>query len=1124
MATQFLGALNDNIYRFVVSLLILDLFVKDGAGVGFLALSEGLLVLPFILFSTYAGYLADRFSKSGIIRMMKAFEVLIMSGALYCFWSQNIVGLLLLLFLLGLHSAIFSPCKYGILPEILAEENLSKGNGYLEFWTFLAIVFGTSLGGLVKAVSTPPYILPGVIVLAIASCGLFSSFFVPRTVAGENVLKFKLNFISDFRSTISEIRQHRELFLAVIAISFFWGMGAIIRLNALIFEKFTVQASEFETAIFFTIFALGIGLGSVAAGIVSAGKVELGLVPLGAMGIAAFSCMLSLVDDSPFLAHSSIALLGLSGGFFIVPLNSFLQRYSIASSRGRYIAATNLLSFVGVLAASGAVWVFIDILGLTPRQVFLCCAVVTAAVSVYIVRTMPQMLLRCLNWLFSHTIYRLRVFGKEHVPETGGALLVCNHVSYVDPLLLLASIERPIRFLMYRPIYEHRLINPIARAVRAIAVSSEDKPREIAQSLSQARAAIEAGELVCIFAEGAITRTGNLLSFRKGFERIMKGASEAPIIPVHLDELWGSIFSFKGGRFVWKRPKRLPYPATISFGRPLCSKTPAHEVRQAVQELGSNAFRYRRDADKLLHAGFVSEARRHPLRACMVDSQGQALNFGQVLVRAFALAESFRTSGFSGPAIGLLLPPGTAAAICNIAALLAGKIVVNLNYTLSQEAIESAVAKSGISTVVSAKEFIQHLNYSLSSKVKINFVEELANELGVLQKIESFLKAVFLPIRSEANDNLATLIFSSGSTGDPKGVMLSHGNIASNVCAVCDVCQVRNGDVVVGILPFFHSFGFMATLWLPLLSGIKVVYHSNPTDVATIGMMVERHKATMIMTTPTFLAMYTRKCSEQQFASLRYVVVGAEKLPVATASAFAKKYGIMPREGYGATELSPVAMLNIDSFVDGNNGQVGEKLSTVGHPLPGVAVKIVDVETHQTLAPNTEGLLLVKGPNVMLGYWQDEEKTKEVIENGWYITGDIARIDEDGFVTITDRLSRFSKIGGEMVPHVKIEEEIQKVLGTDERRCVVVGVPDERKGEKLVVLSLGELDANHIVKQLRERGLSNLWIPKPENFIPIDAFPILGSGKLDLRALKQYALGRLGSPGDADNSASLRSY
>jgi acyl-[acyl-carrier-protein]-phospholipid O-acyltransferase/long-chain-fatty-acid--[acyl-carrier-protein] ligase len=335
--------------------------------------------------------------------------------------------------------------------------------------------------------------------------------------------------------------------------------------------------------------------------------------------------------------------------------------------------------------------------------------------------------------------------------------------------------------------------------------------------------------------------------------------------------------------------------------------------------------------------------------------------------------------------------------------------------------------------------------------------------------------------------------------------MLSHHNILSNVESIAQVIQFTPRDRIMGVLPLFHSFGFTGTLWLPLLTGFGVVYHPNPTDAKTIGETIQKFQATLFISTSTFYAGYLRRCTKEEFASLRYVIAGAEKLREPIAKAYQEKYGITILEGYGCTELAPVVSVNTPDVIDGKEKQVGHKPGTVGQPIPGVAVKVVDPDSSRALPSGEEGLLLIKGPNLMLGYLNQPQLTEQALRRGWYVTGDIAAVDEDGFIRIIDRITRFSKIGGEMVPHLKIEEAISEALGG--AASVVTAVPDERRGEKLMAYyTHNGMTKEELWNKLNQSDLPKLWIPKRENLHLIDALPLLGSGKVDLKKIKTLAM------------------
>jgi acyl-[acyl-carrier-protein]-phospholipid O-acyltransferase/long-chain-fatty-acid--[acyl-carrier-protein] ligase len=525
-------------------------------------------------------------------------------------------------------------------------------------------------------------------------------------------------------------------------------------------------------------------------------------------------------------------------------------------------------------------------------------------------------------------------------------------------------------------------------------------------------------------------------------------------------------------------------------------------VRQAIQELSADATEHRKTTADRLDRRAIKLARRNWSRFAMADSTGRELTCGRVLTGSFLIANWMRRHSKPGEMIGVLLPPTAAGALVNVGATIARRIPVNLNFTAGREAMQAAIAQCGIQTVISSKVFLAKAG--IEPLPGTLYVEDILARAGKPAQLWALLQARFAPARRGSPDDLATVIFSSGSTGVPKGVMLSHYNVIANIEAMAQVFWIGSQDRIVGVLPFFHSFGFTVTIWFPLVAGCGAVYHANPTDAATIGKVVAKYRATFLLSTPTFCSTYTRKCSKEDFASLRYVLVGAEKLRQPVADAFREKFSVELLEGYGCTEMSPVVAVNAPSYEAGKDSQIGTKPGTVGHPLPGVAARIVDPETFQPLPPESEGLLLVKGANRMSGYLGQPEKTADCIRDGWYVTGDIALVDDEGFIRITDRLSRFSKIGGEMVPHLKVEEAIGSVLEC--APCAVTAVADAQRGERLVALYVSPgLAPGDLWQRLADTALPRLWLPKRENVYAVDELPLLGTGKLDLRALKALA-------------------
>jgi acyl-[acyl-carrier-protein]-phospholipid O-acyltransferase / long-chain-fatty-acid--[acyl-carrier-protein] ligase len=1118
IATQFQGAFNDNAIKKLVVFLALASTLPHAERNRIVTMANALFALPFIFFSMYGGFLASRFSKRSVTIGVKVFEITVMLFFTFALVQKSLYLGLVAVCLMGVHSAFFGPSKYGLLPELLADPRLSWGNGILEMGTMVAIIAGAGVAGvLAEHLHWSP--LSGLMLLSLTGLGLVLSLGISRVPAADPGRAFRWNSFSELWREVVSMRKDRVLWLSLWGSTYFWFLAALLDQNIVFYGTDVLHLTESKIGLLLAGLAIGIGAGSLAAGFLSGSKIEYGLIPLGTVGMTSFASALSLPGWSFAGVLLLLTAMGFSAGFFLVPINALLQHRPPADRKAGVLAAANLLSFVGALLAAGATTLLMNTLGLGPMGVFLLSAVVTLGATAYVLVLLPDALLRLVLWLLTHTFYRIRVEGRLNIPEKGGALFVANHSAYVDALLLIASTDRHIRFIMYRDIYDHPLIRPFAKIMGAIPISASMGPRELIHSLRTASEAIQNGEVVCIFAEGQMTRTGQLLPFARGLERIMKDV-QAPIIPVALEGVWGSIFSFERGRFFWKLPEHIPYPLTVSFGTPLPHGASAVEVRRSVQDLYSAAWAHRKGRMHTIGRSFITRARSHPFRFAMADGLTGSVGFGAALMRAIFLARRLRAAWVDQENVGILLPPSIPGALVNVAAFLCGRVPVNLNYTASDDVIASCARQCGIRTVVTSRAFLEKVKLTVPGETV--YLEDVAAGPGGGEKLVAALLAWLVPARllllnlgegrRAGLDDLATIIFSSGSTGDPKGVMLSHYNIVSNVDQIGQTFALDANDRILGILPFFHSFGFTATLAMPAVLGVGVVYHVSPLDARAIAALTRQYGATFLLATPTFLQAYVRRCEPSAFGSIRFVMAGAEKLPERIAQAFEDQFGVRPLEGYGCSECSPVVTVNTRDYRAKGFRQIGGKRGKIGHPLPGMTVRIVDPETQAPKAVGEPGLLLVRGPNVMQGYLGLPEKTAAVLKDGWYTTGDMATLDEDGFLQITDRLSRFSKIGGEMVPHVKLEDVLQDLSGMTDRVFAVTGVPDDKKGEKLIVLhTLGDEPLKACLAKLPSAGLPNLWVPRASQFFQVETIPHLGTGKMDLRKIRDIALERTAS-------------
>jgi len=780
-------------------------------------------------------------------------------------------------------------------------------------------------------------------------------------------------------------------------------------------------------------------------------------------------------------------------------------------------------------------------------------------------------LLRPLLWAFAHVSYRFTVHHRDRVPATGGALVVANHVSYIDWLVLWVACPRRATFVMWGHYYRNPLLRFFLSWARARTIRVDarvGRAHAVLDALERVARTLDAGEVVVMFPEGALSRTGNMLPFGRGVERILKRTqTSVSVIPTATCGLWNGFFSHGSGPVLRKWPKAFRPRVSVLFGVALKRPTPpaplpegkgeqdlrnlealrelqeakrastplpegrgaggvglrSADLRLAVQGVTADLAILESDHLLPVHRRFVRVAAkfRRLFRPAVVDNSGgpaRTLTWAKLLVGAMCVSRYLRSRVGVEPNVGIWLPTGLGGALANVGLAFIGKATVNLNYTAGTAAVRSAVKQAGIRVVVTAKRFTARAPLDLPADVQLIYLEDALAAVTAWQRVSTFLLVLLLPgwvidrfllgLHRHRLDDTLTIVFSSGSTGEPKGVVLTHRNIATNADASIRTLEIGPGEALFGILPFFHSFGYTVCLWAPLNAPCTAVYYPDPRQAKEVGDLARAHRVTLMAATATFLRFYIRRCGADDFRTLRFVVCGAEKLPVKLQDEFFAKFAVLPVEGYGCTELSPVVSCNMpDVHVDGLFQQRNRR-GCIGQPIFGVCVRACDPNTLDPLPVGAEGVLCAKGPNVMAGYLNQPERTAAAVRDGWYNTGDAGLIEPDGFIRITGRLSRFAKIAGEMVPLEKLDDEMHEVLATGgDRVLAVAAVPDEKRGERLVVLYLPEIEPRlaGLFAALPKRGIPNLWVPDRRDCYPVEALPVLGSGKLDLKGLSDIA-------------------
>jgi len=718
-------------------------------------------------------------------------------------------------------------------------------------------------------------------------------------------------------------------------------------------------------------------------------------------------------------------------------------------------------------------------------------------------------------------LYRIKSRGAEAIPA-GGVLLAANHLSYADAMVLQMACPRPIRFVGYESLRDSHGFFRFAFHFGGVLPLARERPLHGFRSILTC---LRRGECVCLFVEGAISRTGQLMRLQRGVELLAQRAG-VPVVPVAHDGLWGSVFSFSDNKYLFKPPRIMRTHVAVEWG----AAVPATEVtlerlRTALLDLGERAFQERPQLKRHLGREIVRGLARRPWRVEMIDrtAERKEVKAAQLLAVAAAFSRHLIRT-VPEPRVGIVLPPGAGASIANLAVLCAGKVPVNLNFTAGRAAIEASLRQGGVKTVISA--------HALKEKVKdfpfemvrfLDFRSEVAAMGGKKAIIPWLLGAWVLPNQWIANllglpkhgdQTEAGLLFTSGSAGEPKGVPLTHRNILSNCWQVSSLCVLGENARMLACLPVFHSFGFTVTCWYPMMRGCQVVTVPSPLDTRRIIDAIREEKVNVMVGAPTFLRPLVKKADPTDLQTIDLLVSGAEKMPMDLYEEVLQKFGIETMQGYGLTETTPVANVNQpdpQQVLTTSEPQAGKRLGSVGRLLPGLTARVLDPETMAEVSPLTQGLIALRGGNVFGGYLDNPTKNAEAFHEGWFVTGDLGRFDEDGFLYIEGRLSRFSKIGGEMVPHGTIEQHVvdaYDLTSSEGYAAVVMGVPDRNKGELLVLLTTVDLAGDDLRDKLTERGLPNLWVPRVVH--RVETIPVLGTGKLDLRQCMELALAAAG--------------
>jgi acyl-[acyl-carrier-protein]-phospholipid O-acyltransferase/long-chain-fatty-acid--[acyl-carrier-protein] ligase len=1120
--TQFLGAFNDNVFKNALVILITYSVAEKSAFSPqiMVTVAAGIFILPFFIFSAIAGQMADKFVKAKLIQSIKLIEIILMIGASIGFYFESPNFLMLVLFLMGTQSAFFGPVKYGILPDQLHKDELISGNAIIGAGTFVSILLGTILGGLLILVDGGSTIISSLVIM-VALIGWACSRFIPSGAPADPDIKVQANIIVSTYQIVQHIREKPAVFRSILGISWFWLFGASFLSQFPTFGKDIIGGNEQVVTLFLAVFSVGIGIGSLFCNKLLKGKVAATYVPLGILGMTVFTIDLffasgsvgrtngeELIGVMAFLSTFpnwrilfDLFSIAVCGGIYIVPLYAIMQSMCEEDHRSRTIAGNNVMNaFFMVVCALGITFLLANDFSVT--QVFLIIAILNGVVAVYVSTLLPEALVRpFLQWIFQ-TLYRVEIKGFENYSKADSrTIIVANHLSYIDAALLGAYIPDRVTFAINTYVAKQWWMKPFLFLADTFALDPA-KPLSARALINE----VKKGQKVVIFPEGRLTATGSLMKIYEGPSMIADKAG-AKLLPICITGAQYTPFSRLKGkvriRFFPKITLTFIEPVSLNLNEELKGRRRRHAAGARLYDVMTNMMFKSNDINHNLFQSLLDAKNTHGGKHLIVeDIERNPLTYSQLITRCFILGNSFKKRSEERENIGILLPNMTSTLICFFGLQAYGRVPAMLNFSAGTKNIVAACKMANIKSVITSQKFIEMgkltdvVDKLIDQNFSIIYLEDVRDEISISDKIigklagytpQTYFK---LANKNIAADNPAVVLFTSGSEGTPKGVVLSHSNIQANRFQVSSRIDFGPTDIVFNALPIFHSFGLTIGTLLPVLAGMKVFFYPSPLHYRIVPELVYETNATLMFGTDTFLAGYGRYAHPYDFYSIRYVFAGAEKLRDSTRKTWSDDFGVRIFEGYGATETSPV--LSMNTPMQNKPGSVGRLMPSINSKLE--AVPGID----------DGGKLLVSGPNIMKGYYHSNASGEIApLVDGWYDTGDIVTIDENGYIVIQDRAKRFAKVGGEMVSLTAVENYIGKVWPG---YChLAVQIPDDKKGEQIVVITnYKEASRNNLVSYVKENGLSDLSIPK--NILFLDKIPVLGTGKTDYISLREWTI------------------
>lgn len=1130
---QLLSAFHDNLFRSTL-LVLVTLSIGFGAQTSLnplilATLIGGIAILPFMVFSSISGQIADKYDKCYIIRLLKGTEVFVMCIAVIGFMNQSLGLLTFTLLLTMIQSSFFGPIKYSLIPSFFKDEKLVNANALIESSTFVAIIGATLISLILTYYWDVTQYFIGFLLLGLVMTSFVLSFRLHPSAPADPTLKLNGNFYQETLKIIRYAAKDRHVFLSILGISWFWVIGIVMLTYILAYAKDIIGGNQFVGGFFMILFSLGIGIGSYLSHRIMKSSTDASIVPWSTGATTLFLIDFVIVSHQVNFAnpvglayflstsigwHISFDLLwiAIATGLSMVPLYSIMQVLSKASHRSRVVAANNIMNSFFMVISSVTTILLIK-LNVTILTIFLIVALLNIFAMRRLSYLVPESILQLIIQAFLKLFFRVEVKGIENFYKAGErVLIIANHVSFLDAVLIFAFIPERLSYAIYTYYMNKwwiRLIKPGAELHPVDPVNPMATKRLIEL--------IRKGRKCVIFPEGRITDTGSLMKVFDG-PGMIADRSGAQILPIRIEGAQYSHLSRLKGKI-----RRQLFPKIVVNILPprRFEVDPSYKGRerrriitnQLYDVMVGMIFDTSPYHETIIESLFEAADKHGMKRVIVEDMQRQPLTYRAVIMRSFILSGWLKERTTLSEAVGVLLPTSSASLLCFVSLLLIGRVPAMLNFSLGANTLLQTCQLGRLRLILTSRRFVELARLentieTLSAQFTIVYLEDLKNEIGVQDKLRGLISSYFPRIASRKiqnainPDDAAVILFTSGSEGVPKGVALSHTNLNANRYQITSMVDLTSQDVVLNVLPTFHSFGLTGGLLTPLLMGIKSFMYPSPLHYRVIPVIAYDINATIFFATDTFLWHYGTSAHPYDFYSIRYVVSGAEKLRPQTRQLWMDKFGVQLYDGYGTTEASPALAINT---------RMQNKVNTVGRFVPGIEYHLLPVEG----IPDA-GRLIVRGPNVMLGYVNAEtgkiipptvesslvlanyltpqnKPTMAFLGKGWYDTGDIVAVDSQGFVTIKGRAKRFAKIAGEMVSLSAVEEYLQRAFPGFIH--VVLAIPDNRKGEQLILLTTANIQRDNIKDTFKKEGLAELMIPR--RLFVVDEIPVLRTGKTD---------------------------